>query len=158
HHVDGKTISVPGIGAAPVREVQVETFPISIDSSAVSALTEDPEIRERAVQLRRDLGDPEKIVLGADRLDYTKGIRHRLKAWGGRLAGGSMGPEDTVRVQIATPSRGRVGACRQRRGEVGLTVGRINGEHALLGRPAVSYQHHSFDRREMTALFMAADV
>ena len=158
HHVDGMTISVPGIGAAPVREVQVQTFPISIDSSAVSALTEDPEIRERAAQLRRDLGDPEKIVLGADRLDYTKGIRHRLKAWGELLDDGSIDPHDAVMIQIATPSRERVEAYRQLRDEVELTVGRINGEHAPLGRPAVSYQHHSFDRREMTALFMAADV
>ncbi|MDN5598909.1 MAG: bifunctional alpha,alpha-trehalose-phosphate synthase (UDP-forming)/trehalose-phosphatase [Brachybacterium sp.] len=158
HHVDGMTISVPGIGAAPVREVQVQTFPISIDSSAVSTLTEDPEIRERAAQLRRDLGDPEKIVLGADRLDYTKGIRHRLKAWGELLDDGSIDPHDAVMIQIATPSRERVEAYRQLRDEVELTVGRINGEHAPLGRPAVSYQHHSFDRREMTALFMAADV
>ena len=67
-------------------------------------------------------------------------------------------PEDTVMIQIATPSRERVEAYRQLRDEVELTVGRINGEHAPLGRPAVSYQHHSFDRREMTALFMAADV
>jgi trehalose 6-phosphate synthase/phosphatase len=158
HHVDGMTISVPGIGAAPVREVEVQTFPISIDSAAVSALTEDPEIQERAAELRRDLGDPEKIVLGADRLDYTKGIRHRLKAWGELLDDGSIDPHDTVMIQIATPSRERVEAYRQLRDEVELTVGRINGEHAPLGRPAVSYQHHSFDRREMTALFMAADV
>jgi len=158
HHVDGMTISVPGIGSAPVREVHVQTFPISIDSAAVSALTEDPEIQERAAQLRRDLGDPEKIVLGADRLDYTKGIRHRLKAWGELLDDGSIDPHDTVMIQIATPSRERVEAYRQLRDEVELTVGRINGEHAPLGRPAVSYQHHSFDRREMTALFMAADV
>ncbi|ATG54527.1 bifunctional alpha,alpha-trehalose-phosphate synthase (UDP-forming)/trehalose-phosphatase [Brachybacterium ginsengisoli] len=157
-HVDGMTISVPGIGAAPVREVVVQTFPISIDSAAVSALTEDPGIRERATQLRRDLGDPQRIVLGADRLDYTKGIRHRLKAWGELLDDGSIDPHDTVMIQIATPSRERVEAYQQLRDEVELTVGRINGEHAPLGRPAVSYQHHSFDRREMTALFMAADV
>src|SRR5699024_1302714 len=88
YHVEGMTIFVPGLGASPVREVQVQTFPISIDSAAVSALTEDPQIRERAAQLRRDLGDPAKIVLGVDRLDYTKGIRHRLKAWGELLDDG----------------------------------------------------------------------
>ncbi|WP_422114921.1 bifunctional alpha,alpha-trehalose-phosphate synthase (UDP-forming)/trehalose-phosphatase [Brachybacterium sp. UNK5269] len=158
YHVEGMTISVPGLGAAPVREVQVQTFPISIDSQAVSALTEDPEIRERAEALRRDLGDPEKVVLGVDRLDYTKGIRHRLKAWGELLDDGSIDPHDAVMIQIATPSRERVEAYRQLRDEVELTVGRINGEHAPIGRPAVSYQHHSFDRRDMTALYMAADV
>ncbi|PMC76614.1 MULTISPECIES: bifunctional alpha,alpha-trehalose-phosphate synthase (UDP-forming)/trehalose-phosphatase [unclassified Brachybacterium] len=158
YHVDGMTISVPGLGAAPMREVLVQTFPISIDSAAVSALTEDPQIRERAAQLRRDMGDPKKVVLGVDRLDYTKGIRHRLKAWGELLNDGSIDPQDTVMIQVATPSRERVEAYRQLRDEVELTVGRINGEHAPIGRPAVSYQHHSFDRRDMTALFMAADV
>ena len=158
YHVDGTTISVPGLGAAPRREVEARTFPISIDSAAVSALTEDPEIRARAEQLRHDLGDPDKVVLGVDRLDYTKGIRHRLKAWGELLNDGAIDPHDAVMIQVATPSRERVEAYRQLRDEVELTVGRINGEHAPLGRPAVSYQHHSFDRREMTALFMAADV
>ncbi|MGP9680909.1 bifunctional alpha,alpha-trehalose-phosphate synthase (UDP-forming)/trehalose-phosphatase [Brachybacterium sp. AOP3-A1-3] len=158
YQVDGQVISVPGVGAAPVREVLVQTFPISIDSEAVSALTEDTEVRERAAQLRRDLGDPHKIVLGVDRLDYTKGIRHRLKAWGELLNDGSIDPHDTVMIQVATPSRERVEAYRQLRDEVELTVGRINGDHAPIGRPAVSYQHRSFDRRDMTALFMAADV
>src|SRR5690625_7245389 len=53
YHVDGQTISVPGLGSAPTREVVAHTFPISIDSAAVSALTEDPDVRERAQQLRR---------------------------------------------------------------------------------------------------------
>ncbi|WP_122941262.1 bifunctional alpha,alpha-trehalose-phosphate synthase (UDP-forming)/trehalose-phosphatase [Brachybacterium sp. EE-P12] len=158
YHVDGTTISVPGLGAAPRREVEARTFPISIDSAAVSALTEDPDIRARAEQLRHDLGDPDKVVLGVDRLDYTKGIRHRLKAWGELLDDGAIDPHDAVMIQVATPSRERVEAYRQLRDEVELTVGRINGEHAPLGRPAVSYQHHSFDRRDMTAMYMAADV
>ncbi|GAA1483364.1 bifunctional alpha,alpha-trehalose-phosphate synthase (UDP-forming)/trehalose-phosphatase [Brachybacterium fresconis] len=158
YHVDGQTISVPGLGAAPVREVVAQTFPISIDSSKVSALTEDEEVRARAEQLREDLGHPRTIVLGVDRLDYTKGIRHRLKAWGELLGDGSVDPRETVMVQVATPSRERVEAYRQLRDEVELTVGRINGDHSSIGRPAVSYQHRSFDRRDMTALFMAADV
>ncbi|GAA1293197.1 bifunctional alpha,alpha-trehalose-phosphate synthase (UDP-forming)/trehalose-phosphatase [Brachybacterium alimentarium] len=158
HHVDGQTISVPGLGAAPMREVTAQTFPISIDSASVSALTEDPEVREHAAQLRRDLGNPRKVVVGVDRLDYTKGIRHRLKAWGELLNDGSIDPHDTVMIQVATPSRERVEAYRQLRDEVELTVGRINGDHASIGRAAVSYQHRSFDRRYMTALYMAADV
>ncbi|MFC5277091.1 alpha,alpha-trehalose-phosphate synthase (UDP-forming) [Brachybacterium sacelli] len=105
YHVDGQTISVPGLGAAPVREVVAQTFPISIDSTAVSALTEEPELRERAMQLRRDLGNPQHVVLGVDRLDYTKGIRHRLKAWGELLGDGSIDPRETVMIQVATPSR-----------------------------------------------------
>lgn len=158
YHVDGHAVTVPGIGTEPAREVHAGTYPISIDSQAVSALSEDPEVRARAEELRRDLGEPERIVLGVDRLDYTKGIRHRLKAWGELLNDGSVDPARTVFIQVATPSRERVEAYRQLRDEVELTVGRINGDHSSIGRAAISYQHRSFDRRDMTALFMAADV
>ena len=158
YQVEGHVITVPGIGSAPAREVVAKTFPISIDSKAVSALTEEPDVIERTAQLRRDLGNPKKIVLGVDRLDYTKGIRHRLKAWQELLNDGSVDPSETVMIQVATPSRERVEAYKQLRDEVELTVGRINGDFAPIGRPAVSYQHRSFDRRDMTALFMAADV
>jgi trehalose 6-phosphate synthase/phosphatase len=158
YHIDQRTVTVPGIGAVEPREVLAQTFPISIDTGAIAELTEDPEIQERARHLRRELGDPKKIVLGVDRLDYTKGIRHRLKAWGELLNDGTIDPHETVLVQVATPSRERVDAYRQLRDEVDLTVGRINGDHAPIGRPAISYMHRSFDRRDMTALYMAADV
>ncbi|MFC0673432.1 bifunctional alpha,alpha-trehalose-phosphate synthase (UDP-forming)/trehalose-phosphatase [Brachybacterium hainanense] len=158
YQVDQYTVTVPGIGSEPARQVTARSFPISIDTAAVSALTEDPALQERAAELRRELGEPAKIVLGVDRLDYTKGIRHRLKAWGELLDDGSIDPHDTVMIQVATPSRERVDAYRQLRDEVELTVGRINGDHAPIGRPAVSYQHRSFDRRDMTALYMASDV
>ena len=158
YHVEGPTITVPGLGSAPSREVEAHSFPISIDSASVSALTEDEAVRARAAELREELGRPQKVVLGVDRLDYTKGIRHRLKAWGELLGDGEVDPHETVMIQVATPSRERVEAYRQLRDEVELTVGRINGDHAPIGRPAVSYQHRTFDRRDMTALYMAADV
>ncbi|WP_347041750.1 bifunctional alpha,alpha-trehalose-phosphate synthase (UDP-forming)/trehalose-phosphatase [Brachybacterium nesterenkovii] len=151
-------ITVPGIGSEPARTVTARAFPISIDTQAVSALAEDPEVIERARELRRELGDPKKVVVGVDRLDYTKGIRHRLKAWGELLNDGAIDPHDAILVQVATPSRERVDAYRQLRDEVELTVGRINGDFAPIGRPAISYMHRSFDRREMTALYRAADV
>ncbi|PWH05378.1 bifunctional alpha,alpha-trehalose-phosphate synthase (UDP-forming)/trehalose-phosphatase [Brachybacterium endophyticum] len=157
-HIDQRTVTVPGIGAVEPREVTAQTFPISIDTEAVAELTDDQDIHERAAQLRRELGSPKKIVLGVDRLDYTKGIRHRLKAWGELLNDGVIDPRETVLVQVATPSRERVDAYRQLRDEVELTVGRINGDHAPIGRPAISYLHRSFDRKDMTALYMAADV
>ncbi len=151
-------ITVPGIGSAPARVVTAKTFPISIDSHAVGEMAEDPEIQEAARTLRHELGDPRKVVVGVDRLDYTKGIRHRLKAWGELLNDGAIDPDEVLMVQVATPSRERVDAYRQLRDEVELTVGRINGDFASIGRPAISYLHRSLDRRAMTALYQAADV
>lgn len=158
YHAESHVITVPGLGSEPSRKVTAAAYPISIDSHKVSELSQDPSVRARAEELRRELGTPRKIVLGVDRLDYTKGIRHRLKAWGELLNDGAIDPAETVMVQVATPSRERVEAYRQLRDEVELTVGRINGDHAPLGRPAVSYLHRSFDRRDMTALYMIADV
>ncbi|MDO5662393.1 MAG: bifunctional alpha,alpha-trehalose-phosphate synthase (UDP-forming)/trehalose-phosphatase [Brachybacterium sp.] len=158
YHTSQHVVTAPGIGSRPSREVSARTFPISIDTGSVGEMAADPDVQQRARELRAELGDPRKLVLGVDRLDYTKGIQHRLKAWGELLSDGTVDPHEVTMVQIATPSRERVDAYRQLRDEVELAVGRINGDHAPIGRPAISYQHRSFDRRDMTALFMAADV
>ncbi|MYM20657.1 trehalose-6-phosphate synthase [Brevibacterium sp. 5221] len=133
-------------------------FPISIDAEELDAYSHDPQIIERAAQIRRDLGDPAVVILGVDRMDYTKGIRHRLKAYGELLDSGALSTDDVTLVQIATPSRERLDQYQQIRTEVELAVGRINGEHSGLGKQAVHYFHHSFPRAEMTAFYLAADV
>jgi trehalose 6-phosphate synthase len=97
-------------------------------------------------------------MLGVDRLDYTKGIRHRLKAYEELLHDKVIQPPDVTLVQVATPSRERVDAYRELRQQVETTVGRINGEYAPIGSPAVHYQHHSYPQEEMAALYLAADV
>src|SRR5690606_32806889 len=64
------------------RDVTVKEFPISIDTQSYAELAQDPAVRQRAREIREELGNPQRIILGVDRLDYTKGIRHRLKAFG----------------------------------------------------------------------------
>jgi trehalose-6-phosphate synthase len=98
------------------------------------------------------------VLLGVDRLDYTKGILHRLTAYGEVLDEGRLGVPEAVLVLVASPSRERVEQYRLLRDEVEVTVGRINGEHAELGNPPVQYLHQSYPREEMVALFLAADV
>ena len=61
-------------------------------------------------------------------------------------------------MQVATPSRERVEQYRILRDEIELLVGRINGDHGRIGRPAISYMHSSYPREEMAALYRAADV
>jgi trehalose 6-phosphate synthase len=92
-----------------------------------------------------------------DRLDYTKGILHRLNAYGELLDDGRLGSQ-VVLVQVASPSRERVEAYRRLRDEVEATVGRINGRHGEVGNPPVHYLHQSYPRGEMAALYLAADV
>jgi trehalose 6-phosphate synthase len=98
------------------------------------------------------------VLLGVDRLDYTKGIRHRLQAWGELLADGDVTPDEAVFVQVATPSRERVEAYQNLRDEIELQVGRMNGDYGRIGVPAVHYLHSSYERAELVALLRAADV
>lgn len=140
------------------RRCRAGAFPISIDTAEMEGRARSPAVVERARQIRRDLGDPRTVLLGVDRLDYTKGIVHRLKAFGELLADGVIDSSEAVFVQVATPSRERVEEYRLLRDEIELLVGRLNGEYGRIGAPAVVYLHASYDRDEMAALFQAADV
>ncbi len=148
-------VSVPG---QPTRRVIARPFPISIDAKSFEALAREPRIQERAREIRAGLGNPRTVMLGVDRLDYTKGIGHRLKAFGELLAEGRIHVEDVTLVQVASPSRERVTAYMQLRDEIELTVGRINGDFGTMSHQAISYHHHAYPRDEMVALFLAADV
>ena len=154
----GSTVNVPAGDFLPEHIVRAEAFPISIDTPYLEELARDPKIIERARQIREEIGNPKVVMLGVDRMDYTKGIRHRLKAFGELLAEGKLDVEDVVLIQIATPSRERLEQYKIIRHDVELAVGRINGEQAEVGSIAVHYLHHSYPRDEMTAFFLAADV
>ncbi|WP_376843778.1 trehalose-6-phosphate synthase [Brevibacterium otitidis] len=140
------------------RTAEASAFPISIDTEHLAELARDPQICARAKEIRAELGNPDTILLGVDRMDYTKGIRHRLKAYGELFDDGVLDPGTVTLVQIATPSRERIDQYQQIRTDVELAVGRINGEHSDLGHPVIHYFHHSYPRDEMTALYLAADV
>ncbi|MFE7845169.1 trehalose-6-phosphate synthase [Microbacterium sp. NPDC057407] len=150
-------ISVPNPDGS-TRTALAKAFPISIDAASYVELAQRPEIRARAAEIRAELGNPRKILLGVDRLDYTKGIRHRLKAFGELLADGRVSVDDVTLVQVASPSRERVEAYVQLRDEIELTVGRINGDYDTMGHTAIRYLHQAYPREEMVALFLAADV
>jgi trehalose 6-phosphate synthase len=140
------------------RAVKIGAFPISIDSRALDQLARSEPVQKRAAEIRADLGEPRRILLGVDRLDYTKGINVRLKAFHELLAEGTLSAEDVAMIQLATPSRERVDHYQQMRDDIELTVGRINGEYARVGHPAVHYLHQSLPREELAAFYVAADV
>jgi alpha,alpha-trehalose-phosphate synthase [UDP-forming] len=140
------------------RSVRAAAFPISIDAKMFEDLARRPDVQARARQIRAELGDPDLVLLGVDRLDYTKGILHRLQAFGELLDEGRLTVPGAVLVQVATPSRERVEQYRNMREQVEVAVGRINGTHGQIGHPAVHYLHQSVNRQELVALYLAADV
>ncbi len=143
-------------GAA--RTVRTSAVPISVDFTSMEALAMTSEVRERAVQMRASLGNPRAVMLGIDRLDYTKGIRHRLRAISELLADGTIDPREVAVVQVATPSREQVAAYQRLRTQVEGMVGRINGEFSNIGQPAIHYLHHTHPQEELAALYQVADV
>jgi len=151
-------IEIPATETDLARTVIARAFPISIDSQSFEALARQPEVQARAKEIREGLGNPKTVMLGVDRLDYTKGIGHRLKAFGELLTEGRISVEDVTLVQVANPSRERVQAYMQLRDEIELTVGRINGDFSTMSHTAISYHHHGYPREEMVALYLAADV
>ena len=148
----------PGIVEVGDREVRVGAFPISIDSAALDAMSRTPAVRRRAAEIRDKLGNPSTVILGVDRLDYTKGIDVRLHALRELYAEERISADDVVMVQLATPSRERVEHYQRMRMDIEQVVSRINGEFGRVGHPAVHYLHQSIPRDELAAFFVAADV
>ncbi|MDH6243810.1 trehalose-6-phosphate synthase [Mycobacterium sp. OTB74] len=140
------------------RTIKVGSFPISIDSAALDAQSRSRSVRQRARQIRAELGNPRKIILGVDRLDYTKGIDVRLHAFDELLAEGRANRHDTVMVQLATPSRERVESYKAMREDIERQVGHINGEYGEVGHSVVQYVHRSIPREDLIAFYVAADV
>ncbi|HEX7096263.1 MAG TPA: trehalose-6-phosphate synthase [Acidimicrobiales bacterium] len=150
-------------GRAPVlgfrgRSVRVGVFPATIDHQTIQNVAADPAVVARSREIREELGSPDKIVLGVDRLDYTKGIDLRLDAIGHMFHNGTLRVPEHVFVQIAVPSRGNVDAYADLRDTVERQVGAINGDVAVMGQPAVHYLHRSLPLDELVALYLAADV
>ncbi|MFG6502456.1 trehalose-6-phosphate synthase [Microbacterium sp. P05] len=150
-------ISVPTADGT-TRTALAKAFPISIDAESYIELAQRPDIQARAVEIRESLGNPKTILLGVDRLDYTKGIRHRIKAFQELLEDGRLSVDDATLVQVASPSRERVATYMKLRDEIELAVGRVNGDYDTMGHTAVRYLHQAYPREEMVALFLAADV
>ncbi|MGI8522694.1 MAG: alpha,alpha-trehalose-phosphate synthase (UDP-forming) [Nocardioides sp.] len=140
------------------RTVRVDAFPISIDAESFETLARGEAVEQRAKAIREALGSPKIVFLGIDRLDYTKGIFARLRAYSELVRDGELDVDDAVFVQVATPSRERVEQYRLLRDEIDRLVGRINGDLGRLGKPAISYLHSSYPREEMAALYRMADI
>jgi trehalose 6-phosphate synthase len=140
------------------RTVVAKAFPISIDAREFDRLAASPDVVARAEEIRKELGNPNKIILGVDRLDYTKGISVRLQAFEELLEDGQVCAPDTVLVQVATPSRERVEHYVHMRETIEQQVGHINGVFGSIAGPAVHYFNQSMPREELAALYRAADV
>ncbi len=140
------------------RVVHVKAFPISIDAKAIEESAARPSTGRDVRSLRVSLGEPEVLFLGVDRLDYTKGIDIRLRAFSEVLDEGLLGSRRVALIQVANPTREHAAHYAELRQRVEQLVGSINGEHGQLGRAVVQYLHRNVTPDELVALYRAADV
>jgi trehalose 6-phosphate synthase len=140
------------------RRVRAVVHPISIDTEDFATLARSPQTDLEVRSLRQQFGD-RRVLLGVDRLDYTKGIRHRLQSIELLLEQRPDLRGRFVFVQIAVPSRDDVEEYRRLRTQVETEVGRINGRFTEPGHDVpVHYLHRSINRTRLAAYYRVADV
>jgi trehalose 6-phosphate synthase len=140
------------------RTIHVGCYPISVDVEQFEVMARDPKIIAKSKELRGRIGQSRKIMLGIDRLDYTKGIDIRLQAFRELLRTRRVSADECVLVQIAVPSREHVTEYKELRVNVERLVGEIEGEFSEIGRNPVQYLHRTVSPEELVALYLAADV
>jgi trehalose 6-phosphate synthase/phosphatase len=151
----GLTVEIDRVQLAN-REVRLGVFPMGIDSETFRQLAEDPAVQAEARHLRGD--GKVKLLVGVDRLDYTKGIPRRLLSFERMLQTHPDLREHVRLVQVAVPSRTGVEAYQDFRSLVDGLVGRINGDFATPSWVPVHYIFRGLSERELVALYRAADV
>lgn len=139
------------------REVRVGTFPISIDFADFARRGVDPAVVTKSRSLRADEAQ-RTIVLGVDRLDYTKGIPDKLEAFRALLR---RYPEHAGKVtlfQIVVPSREDIPRYRDYRVAVERLVGQINGQFTRSGWVPIHYIYRALEGPRLAAYYLASDV
>jgi trehalose 6-phosphate synthase/phosphatase len=137
------------------RAVRLGIFPMGVDAKGLNDRAADPGV------IMKSLGHKpgkERLMLGIDRLDYSKGIPRRLAAIERLLEEHPEWRRSVRFLQVAVPSRGSVGAYRTFRREVEQLVSRINGRFGTSTWMPIHYMHQSLDHDDLIALYRAADV
>lgn len=141
----------------PGRQVRMEALPIGIAPDEFLRQLDQPETQEHLEKLRAQYREQQMIV-AVDRLDYTKGIPHRLRTFRRLL---STAPEligKVLMLQIAVPSRENIGSYQALRSEVHELISEINGEYGTPDWVPVIYIHRGISRSELVAVYQFADV
>jgi trehalose 6-phosphate synthase len=151
--VEGDTVRLPD-----GRRVPSTVHPISVDAAALTEMVGQALVKRQTARLREQFG-PRTMMLGVDRLDYTKGILQRLGALELLLERRSDLRGRITLVQIAEPSRNEEPRYRQIRLEVEQAVGRINGRFTEPGRAVpVRYMYRTMLLRQLVSYYVVADV
>jgi trehalose 6-phosphate synthase/phosphatase len=139
------------------RMVMVDALPMGIDYEKYEKSASDPETLAREVRYRTSIGNV-KLMLSIDRLDYSKGIPQRLKAFEIFLEKHEEFREKVSFLMVVVPSRDTVPKYKQLKEEIDLLVGRINGKYGRLNWTPIHYFYRSFPLPALSAFYRMAQV
>jgi len=139
------------------RRTRVATFPISISFEEFAGHAASHEVEQAVQSLRRELSN-NFLVLGVDRMDYTKGIPERLRAFRILLRRFPELRHRVTLVQVVVPSREEIPNYKELRREVELLVSQINGEFTDAGWVPIHYIHRNLSRKQLVTYYRAADI
>jgi len=139
------------------KTLQVQAFPIGIDVDEFQALVDGKDAQDMLAQMRAEYAR-RRLLLGVERLDYSKGLPQRLKAFRHLLQRYPENLGSATLIQIASPSRESVDAYAALRAELDSLSGSINGEHGELDWMPVRYIHRNVARKRLPGLYRAAAV
>jgi len=141
----------------PEREIRIGTFPIGIDFKSLSQRAQTSEVEKLADQYRKDLYG-RKMVLGMDRLDYTKGIPSKIKAFANALRRYPEMMEKVTLIQNVVLSRSDIPEYQELKLEIERLVGEINGEFTTSGWVPIHYICDDLSPDEIVAYYRTADI
>ncbi|WP_119718847.1 alpha,alpha-trehalose-phosphate synthase (UDP-forming) [Cognatilysobacter tabacisoli] len=153
----GRVVDRGTIETAGGRRFRVGAYPISIDTALIEAQAADAFGRAPVQRLRESLGG-RGLVIGVDRLDYSKGLPERFRAFERHLERHPELRGDTTYLQIAPESRGEVPEYQSLRRELEGLAGHINGRHAAPEWTPVRYVNRNFPHDVLAGFYRAADV
>jgi alpha,alpha-trehalose-phosphate synthase [UDP-forming] len=157
HFLDLRVAGDPPRVCLPSREVRVVALPVGIDARRFAEQAEDASVREHATRLREALG-AQVVLMGVDRLDYTKGIAERLLGFERFLDRNPGWRRRVSLVQISVPPQFRVSDYGEMRHRIEETVGRIVGRFSYEGRSPLTYVYTALNHEQLAAYYVAADV
>jgi trehalose 6-phosphate synthase/phosphatase len=139
------------------RIAYVDAFPMGINYSLYYDTAILPKVQRKAKELKNDFGS-HKLILSVDRLDYSKGIIHRLKGFALFLEKHPEYKEKVSMALIIVPSRDKVDRYADLKTKIDETIGSINGIYSTINWTPVYYFYHSFDFEELVAMYHIADI
>lgn len=139
------------------RFCRAGVFPISIDFDEFAEGAKAPDVEQRVEVIREEFRG-KTLILGIDRLDYTKGIPERLRAYRMLLEENPELIEKVILLQVMVPSRGDIGEYADLKNEIEQLIGEINGRFSRLGWIPVQYRYRSLNRKELLAYYQAAGI